>query len=146
MTTSPIKTAIRADLLDFTGDPGLTDRFSDAVRFRPAHWLLIDDQGRIAAVQPDAPGDDWLQLDRSGQLLMPGFIDTHVHGPQVDVIASWGTELLDWLNTYTFPAEARHADPAVARAAATTSRSIGSLRPTRPANSRAWSASSATTA
>ena len=119
MTTSPIKTAIRADLLDFTGDPGLTDRFSDAVRFRPAHWLLIDDQGRIAAVQPDAPGDDWLQLDRSGQLLMPGFIDTHVHGPQVDVIASWGTELLDWLNTYTFPAEARHADPAVARAAAT---------------------------
>jgi guanine deaminase len=51
-------------------------------------------------------------------LLLPGFIDTHVHSPQVDVIASWGTELLDWLATYTFPAEARHADPAFARAAA----------------------------
>jgi len=110
--------AIFADLLDFTGDPGLADRHSPQVRWRPAQWLLVDADGRIAAVQPDAPGDDWLKLDRRGQLLMPGFIDTHVHCPQVDVIASWGTELLDWLNTYTFPAEARHADPAVAQAAA----------------------------
>ena len=114
-----MKTAILADLLDFTGDPGLTDRHSAAVRWRPAHWLLIDEHGRIAAVQPEAPGDDWHQLDHRGRLLMPGFIDTHVHCPQIDVIASWGTELLDWLNTYTFPAEARHADPAVAQAAAT---------------------------
>ena len=113
--TSPLQCAIRADLLDFTADPGLADRSSTAVRFRPAHWLLIDAQGRIAAVQPDAPGDDWLKLDHSGRLLLPGFIDTHVHCPQIDVIASWGAELLDWLNTYTFPAEARHADPEVAR-------------------------------
>ena len=110
--------AILADLLDFTGDPGLADRASAAVRWRPAHWLLVGDDGRIAAVQPDAPGDDWHKIDHSGRLLLPGFIDTHVHCPQVDVIASWGTELLDWLNTYTFPAEARHADPAVARVAA----------------------------
>ena len=34
--------------------------------------------------------------------------------PQLDVIASWGTGLLDWLETYTFPAEQRYADPAVA--------------------------------
>jgi len=113
-----MKTAILADCLDFTGNPGLADRDSAHVRFRPAHWLLIDDAGRIAGVQPAAPGDDWRKLDHSGRLLLPGFIDTHVHCPQVDVIASWGTELLDWLNTYTFPAEARHADPAVARAAA----------------------------
>ncbi len=114
--------AILADLLDFTGDPGLADRASPQVRWRPAHWLLVGDDGRIAAVQPDgpgaAPGDDWHKIDHSGRLLLPGFIDTHVHCPQVDVIASWGTELLDWLNTYTFPAEARHADPAVARLAA----------------------------
>ena len=114
----PAPTAILADLLDFTGHPGLADRHSPAVRWRPAHWLLIDEAGRIQAVQLEAPGDDWLKLDHSGQLLMPGFIDTHVHSPQVDVIASWGAELLDWLNTYTFPAEARHADPAFARAAA----------------------------
>ena len=114
----PGQTAILADLLDFTGDPGLNDRHSPAVRWRPAHWLLIGADGRIAAVQPDAPGDDWLKLDHSGRLLLPGFIDTHVHSPQVDVIASWGAELLDWLNTYTFPAEARHADPDFAQAAA----------------------------
>ena len=47
---------------------------------------------------------------------MPGFIDTHVHSPQLDVIASYGTELLDWLHTYTFPAERAWADPAVAGA------------------------------
>ena len=111
-------TAIRADLLDFTADPGLADRHSPAVRWRPAHWLLIGADGRIAAVQPDAPGDGWRKIDHSGCLLLPGFIDTHVHSPQVDVIASWGAELLDWLNTYTFPAEARHADPAFAQAAA----------------------------
>ena len=116
--TAAVPTAILADLLDFRADPGLADPHSPAVRWRPAHWLLIDAAGRIAAVQPEAPGDDWLKLDRSGQLLMPGFIDTHVHSPQLDVIASWGTELLDWLERYTFPAEARHADPAFAQAAA----------------------------
>jgi len=113
-----MKTAILADCLDFTGDPGLADRASGHVRWRPAHWLLVGDDGRIAAVQVDAPGDDWRKIDHSGRLLLPGFIDSHVHCPQVDVIASWGTELLDWLNTYTFPAEARHADPAVAQVAA----------------------------
>lgn len=108
--------AIRADLLDLTGDPGLTDRDSPHVRWRPDHWLLINAQGRIQAVQPDEPGEDWQKVDHRGRLLMPGFIDTHVHAPQVDVLASWGTELLDWLNTYTFPAEARYADPACAQA------------------------------
>lgn len=112
------KTAIRADLLDFTGDPGLAEIDSNAVRFRADHWLLIDGSGRIEAVQPHEPGDDFVKLDRRGQLLLPGFIDTHVHCPQIDVIASWGTQLLDWLETYTFPAEAAYADPACAAAGA----------------------------
>ena len=116
--TAHQKVAIQADLLDFTGDPGLFERSSAAVRYRPDHWLLIAGDGRIEAVQPQAPGDDWRQLDRRGQLLMPGFIDSHVHSPQIDVMASWGTELLDWLNTYTFPAEARHADSAFAQVTA----------------------------
>jgi guanine deaminase len=114
-----MKTAIRADLLDFIADPGLGDRASPAVRHRPDHWLLIGDDGRILGATPQAPGDDFARVDHRGKLLLPGFIDTHVHCPQVDVIASWGAELLDWLNTYTFPAEARHADPAVAAQAAT---------------------------
>jgi guanine deaminase len=108
--------ALRADLLDFTGDPGLGVPSLAAVRHRPDHWLLIED-GRIVAVLPagHAPGDDWAREDHRGRLLLPGFIDTHVHSVQLDVIASYGSELLDWLERYTFPAEMRHADPAHAR-------------------------------
>ncbi|MCP4048694.1 MAG: guanine deaminase, partial [Gammaproteobacteria bacterium] len=41
----------------------------------------------------------------------PGFIDAHIHFPQAQVIASWGAQLLDWLNTYTFPEETKFSDP-----------------------------------
>ncbi|WP_341889891.1 guanine deaminase [Variovorax sp. YR752] len=109
--------AIRGDLLDFTAEPAWGEVDSPAVRFRPGHWLLVED-GRIAAVQPDAPDASWQRIDHAGRLILPGFIDTHVHSPQLDVIASYGTELLDWLNTYTFPAERRYADPAQAEAGA----------------------------
>jgi guanine deaminase len=110
--------AIRADLLDFSADPGLADLHSPAVRWRPDHWLLVDAGGRIAGVQAEAPGGDWQQVDHRGRLLMPGFIDSHVHSAQIDVIASWGAQLLDWLETYTFPAEARLADASQAEASA----------------------------
>jgi len=111
--------ALRADLLDFTATPAWADTGLGGVRFRADHWLLIED-GRIVGAQPgdQAPGDGWACHDHRGRLLMPGFIDTHVHSPQLDVIASYGTELLDWLNTYTFPAELRYADPAHAEAGA----------------------------
>ena len=112
---SAARLALRADLLDFRGDPGWSPEPGTAVRFRPDHWLLVE-QGRIVGTLPgeEPPGDDWLRLDRRGRLLMPGFIDTHVHAPQLDVIASFGTQLLEWLETYTFPAEQRYADPEVA--------------------------------
>ena len=109
-----MKTAIRADLLDFTDTPSWGTPTMHGVRWRPDHWLLIDEHGRIAGAQTQDPGADWQRLDHRGRLLMPGFIDTHVHAPQLDVIASWGASLLDWLQTYTFPAEQRYADPAVA--------------------------------
>jgi guanine deaminase len=102
--------ALRGDLLDFTADPGLDTLDGAGVRHRPDHWLLVED-GRIVGAQPQAPGEDWLQQDHSGRLILPGFIDTHVHSAQVDVIGSWGTALLDWLETHTFPAEQRFADP-----------------------------------
>ncbi|MDO9093314.1 MAG: guanine deaminase [Rubrivivax sp.] len=108
--------AIQADLLDFTAEPDWGDTQSPAVRWRPAHWLLVGDDGRIAGVQAEAPDAGVQRLDHRGRLLMPGFIDTHVHSPQIGVMASYGTELLDWLNTYTFPAETAWADPAVAAA------------------------------
>ena len=109
--------AIFGDLLDFTAEPAWGETESGAVRWRPAHWLLVE-AGRIVAVQPDAPDASWTRHDHAGRLILPGFIDTHVHSPQLDVIASYGTELLDWLNTYTFPAERRYADPAQAEAGA----------------------------
>ena len=119
--SAPTRLALFGDLLDFTADPGWAapaDALA-AVRWRPDHWLLIED-GRIVAAQPQAPGDDWQRHDHAGRLILPGFIDTHVHSPQLDVIASYGTELLDWLERYTFPAERRYADPAVAQAGAQT--------------------------
>ena len=47
-------------------------------------------------------------------LITPGFIDTHIHYPQTGMIASYGEQLLDWLNNYTFPAEAQFKDKAYA--------------------------------
>jgi len=108
--TPPTHLALRGDLLDFVGAPSWGEVESSAVRFRPDHWLLIEN-GRITGAQPEAPDASWVREDYTGRLILPGFIDTHVHMPQLDVIASYGTELLDWLNTYTFPAEARFADP-----------------------------------
>lgn len=108
--------ALRGDLLDFTDDPGwAAPHQAPGVRFRPDHWLLVE-AGRIVAVQAEVPDASWPRADHRGRLLLPGFIDTHVHMPQLDVIASYGTALLDWLHTYTFPAEQRYADPAVAQA------------------------------
>ena len=113
-TGAPALLAIRADLLDFTATPGWQSTDLAGVRFRPDHWLLVGDDGRILGAQIDDPGPDFERHDHRGRLLLPGFIDTHVHCPQLDVIASYGTGLLDWLDTYTFPAELRHADPDVA--------------------------------
>ena len=111
------KDAILADLLDFDADPGwgVPGDASPGLRWRPDHWLLVED-GRIAGVQAEVPDESWQPRDHRGQLLLPGFIDTHVHMPQLEVIASYGTELLHWLETYTFPAELRYADPEVCAA------------------------------
>lgn len=117
--SAPGRLALRGDLLDFSAEPALDDPASPAVRWRPAHWVLVQ-EGRIVAVQPQDPPEGWPRADHAGCLVLPGFIDTHVHSAQLDVIGSWGTQLLDWLDTHTFPAEQRMADPAhAARIAAT---------------------------
>lgn len=110
--------ALRGDLLDFACAPALGDRDESVLRWRPDHWLLIDAAGRIAAVQQEAPPEGCRRIDHRGRLVLPGFIDTHVHSAQLPVIGSWGSQLLDWLNDHTFPAEAAQADPMVARATA----------------------------
>ena len=49
-------------------------------------------------------------VDYSDKLIIPGMIDCHVHYPQIDIIASYGEQLLDWLNRYAFPVEQKFAD------------------------------------
>ncbi len=76
--------------------------------------LLVRD-GRIAAAGTYAEvakkaGEGVKTVDHRPHLILPGFIDTHVHFPQMQVIASYGAELLDWLNTYTFPEEKKFRD------------------------------------
>ena len=111
--------AIRGDLLDFIAAPAWGATETSAVRLRADHWLLVEG-GRIVGAQPggQAPDPSWARHDHRGRLVLPGFIDTHVHSAQLDAIASHGSGLLDWLDTYTFPAEQRHADPAHAHAGA----------------------------
>ena len=106
--------ALRGDLLDFVAAPARAERDSPAVRWRPDHWLLIEGS-TIVGAQAGAPDITWQRIDHAGRLILPGFIDTHVHSPQLDVIGSWGAQLLDWLETYTFPAEQRLADPQAAQ-------------------------------
>lgn len=104
--------AFRASILDFKSSPFYA---GDASWRYFDDGLLLVDQGRIVDC------GDWSTLshqidvgsevvDYSGHLLMPGFIDSHVHYPQTDVIASHGTQLLDWLERYTFPAEKQFSD------------------------------------
>ncbi|SIS87814.1 guanine deaminase [Paracoccus saliphilus] len=100
---------IRGRVLGFHADPSETD---DNHRYIEDGAILIED-GRILAVDEYTvlARPDLAEIDHRPHLIMPGFIDPHIHFPQVQVIASWGAQLLDWLNTYTFPEEARFADP-----------------------------------
>jgi guanine deaminase len=120
MEASP-RTAHCGSILHFHADPG--------AQGDPAtceYWergALITAGERIEAVGPAEAllaqaGDGLAIVDHGAGLIMPGFIDTHIHYPQLDVIAADGRNLLDWLERNTFPAEARFDDPRHARAVA----------------------------
>ena len=106
--------AYRAAIFHLLDDPAAGEAavqaFDDGV-------LVVED-GHVAEVGPWAdlaPKLDGVKVERfPGGLIVPGFVDAHVHYPQVDIIASRGGELLEWLSAYTFPAERRfdHRDVA----------------------------------
>ena len=104
--------ALRGTLVDFTDDPYLAG--AGALRHIEDGLLVIRD-GHIDAAGP-APAllaalpAGTPVSDQRGKILMPGFVDAHIHYPQTDVIASHGKQLMDWLQIYTFPAEGRFAD------------------------------------
>lgn len=106
------QTLLRGRVLSFTAEPqGPED--TSAYEFIENCALLVADgmilaKGSYDALAPQAAGAE--VIDHRPHILMAGFIDTHLHFPQVQVIASWGSQLLEWLNNYTFPEEVRFAD------------------------------------
>lgn len=112
--------ALRAAVASPRGNP-----FQDAgpwIDHEP-DGLVVIDEGRIAAVGPYAslaPGlkPDTEVIHHPDSLIVPGFVDTHVHFPQLQMIGAAGEPLLGWLDRFTFPAERMFADPAHATAAA----------------------------
>ena len=106
--------AIRGEIVHFIADPVV---IGDRAMVHHADGLLLVDRGHVVDVAPASSllpqlPDDFPVIDRRGMIVMPGFVDTHVHYPQVDVIASYGGQLLDWLERFTFPVERAFADPA----------------------------------
>ena len=115
------QTLLTGQTLTFSGNP-FEIPWEDCIHINRTGAVLLD-AGRIVTVgdaetlktqHPQAKtisyGDD---------LICPGFVDAHTHYPQTAMIASWGKRLIDWLNTYTFPEEARFSDPEYADEIAT---------------------------
>lgn len=113
-----MKQAIRGAMLSFRSDPYI-DGVARAMVYHPDAIVRMAD-GKIVEAGPAdillpklAPDEPLTRYEKS--LIMPGFIDCHVHYPQMQVIASYGVKLLDWLNTYTFPVEQMFSDKEHAR-------------------------------
>jgi guanine deaminase len=113
-----MKKAYRASLLSFDAQhqpqferDGLLVTGPDAQGVQQV--LVLGDHGHLIDQYPDLSVQDL-----RGQLIAPGFIDLHVHYPQLDVIGSPADGLLPWLEHYTFPHEARFFDAIYARGVA----------------------------
>ncbi len=109
--SSPIK-GFRASFLDVIADPFYIPE-SDCIRYFP-DGLLVIEHGKVKALgnyeQIHAQYADIPITHYPDRLIVSGFIDTHIHFPQMEMIASYGEQLLEWLSTYTFPTERKFAD------------------------------------
>ncbi|RUM97414.1 guanine deaminase [Pseudaminobacter arsenicus] len=113
MTNASTATLLRGRTLTFRRWPDSVDDHGAYVYEEDGGLLMRD--GRIIAAGSYAEiaaqaGVGVETIDHRPHLLLPGFIDAHVHVPQMQVIASYGAELLDWLNNYTFPEESKFND------------------------------------
>ena len=102
--------ALRCQILSCTAQPNEHEGW-----FYHSDGLIWVDDGFIKRVGSYSDLKVCLPSDiaiehRPDHLLTPGFIDTHVHYPQLEMIAAYGTQLLDWLNRYTFPVELKYRD------------------------------------
>lgn len=106
--------AFRGEIFHFLDDPAIAN-LEDSYEYYADGLLIIDQNGLIQAC--GAYDSTYQKLgvatnvvDYKNGLIMPGFVDTHVHYPQTEIIASYGEQLLDWLENYTFPTEAKFSD------------------------------------
>jgi len=110
-TPLPALEAYRGAIFHFLTEPNESN-ISESYEYFDDGILLID-QGRVVSLGraedqlSKITKDTKLHVYDKNTLIMPGFIDTHIHFPQVDMIASYGEQLLEWLNKYTFPNEKR---------------------------------------
>lgn len=109
------QSAYRAKLLTFTGDPAQS---ADAAVYHEDGVVIVENGHVVASgAWPALAGrvaDGASVHDLRDKLIVPGFIDTHVHYPQTDIIASPAPGLLPWLETWTYPTERTFENAAVA--------------------------------
>ena len=111
-----VRQAFRGSILHCLSDPGPEGQ-ETAVEYFEDGLLVIKDGhieqvGEAAALLPQLSETQKSEIeDHTGKLIVPGFIDTHIHYPQTDMIAAYGSQLLEWLEKYTFPTESRFTDP-----------------------------------
>jgi guanine deaminase len=110
--------ALRGPIYTLVDDP-FVNAAADCVVYLPDGLMLlsgdrISEIGAYAQLRDKLPRDIEIR-HYPDKILMPGFVDAHIHYPQVEIIGSYGAQLLEWLNKYTFPAEARFVDSAHAR-------------------------------
>ncbi|MBF6615139.1 MAG: guanine deaminase [Candidimonas sp.] len=106
--------ALRGPVLSFRDDPFIAG--DAAAMHYEADGLVLIDKGLVTAFgdyqQIRTQLSDHVVTEYKNALIMPGFIDTHVHYPQTEMMGSYGKQLIDWLNQYTFVTEQRYADAA----------------------------------
>ena len=110
-------TAYQASFFHCLGNP-VSSSDSSAVEYLDDGILivrkgLVEALGNASDLRPGLSADIEV-VDLCGKLIVPGFVDCHVHYPQTDIIASYGEQLLDWLNRYAYPQEVQFSDPAIA--------------------------------
>jgi guanine deaminase len=114
-------TVLRGTIVTCRDDPFLTDPArafaTEADGVVVCRDGMVESVGPAAEILPSLPAATPV-AHYEGCLVVPGFIDTHVHYVQTGMIASYGEQLLDWLNRYAFPAEMAFRDPALAQAMA----------------------------
>lgn len=114
--------AIRGPVLTFTGDP--FKQAPDEVMVYEPDGIVAFGGGKIThfgpaeVIEKQLPPDIEITNYGPDSLISAGFLDSHVHFPQTPMIGAFGEQLLDWLNTYTFPMERRYADKTFASAVA----------------------------